>query len=154
MPWRATGLRNLRNNSLSSFRSFRLTVWITVCSDYSSMLTCSNTGREMVKNRIFIYSLFVGDFRKEVWRLLLALVQVEIKVCENLIGLQGQTSCTLFRTGMRWMAYTSGQMRTAYTSGQMRTAYTSGQMRTAYTSGQMRTAYTSGDKMAFTHPDK
>ena len=106
------------------------------CSDSSSMLTCSNTGREMVENRIFIYSLFVGDFRKEVWRLLLALVQVERKVCENLIGLQGQTSCTLFRTGMRRMAYTSGQMRTAYISG------------------QMRTAYTSGDKMAFTHPDK
>ena len=80
MPWRATGLRNLRNNSLSNFRSFRLTV--DHCSDSSSMLTCSNTGRELVKNRIFMYSLFVGDFRKEVWRLLLALVQVEITVCD------------------------------------------------------------------------
>ena len=62
-PWRATGLRNLRNNSLRSFGSFLLTMWIIGRSDCSSMLTCSNTGRVLVKNRR--YSFFVGDFRKE-----------------------------------------------------------------------------------------
>ena len=38
-------------------------MWIIGFSDCSSMLTCSNTGRVLVKNRR--YSFFVGDFRKE-----------------------------------------------------------------------------------------
>ena len=46
-----------------SFSSFCLTIWIIGCSDCSSMLTCSNTGRVLVKNRR--YSFFVDDFRKE-----------------------------------------------------------------------------------------